>query len=121
MACSFFTPQDMTYATYGGPYGMFQPPPPPHPNMMNGGGLGVGGDPNVPYRGPLNVTDPRFAAKYGNPYLAPAPNSIGGGVEAGGVDPTIPMMGASPQMAQRYPYATLNNRGYSNGNHRYKL
>ena len=34
-------------------------------------------------------------------------------VMAGG---SIMGVGASPQMQQRYPYATLNNRGYTNGN-----
>ena len=96
---------------------MFQPPPPPHPNMMNGvdpaAAAAAGGVYNN--RGGLNVADPRFAAKYGNPYLAPAPS-------AGGMDPASMggMMGGnpSPQVAQRYPYATLNNRGYTNGNQR---
>ena len=90
--CFFF--QDMGYP----PFGYYQPPPPPlHPNM-------AAVDPNISYRG-LNVTDPRFAAKYGNPYLRSA---------AGGLPevPQVPL--GSPQMPQRgYPYATLNNRAYS--------
>lgn len=46
------------YAT--NPYGAsYPPPPPPHANVV---------DPNLAFNG-LNVTDPRYAAKYGNPYL----------------------------------------------------
>jgi len=75
---------------YAAPYGLYQPPPPPpHPGnpMM---------DPNIAFNG-LTVTDPRFAAKYGNPYL-----------RAGQAGPDM----GSPQMNPRnYPYATLN-RGY---------
>ncbi len=41
-----------------------QPPPPPPPGILQGSN----GDVNGGYRG-LNVVDPRFAAKYGNPYL----------------------------------------------------
>lgn len=80
----------------GYPFGYYQPPPPPpHPNLI---------DPNVSYRG-LNVTDPRFAAKYGNPYLRNPPTEV---------PPHMPvdMAEGSPQMPPRgYPYATLNNRG----------
>lgn len=41
-----------------------QPPPPPPPGILQGSN----GDINGGYRG-LNVVDPRYAAKYGNPYL----------------------------------------------------
>ena len=88
--------QDMGY-----PFGYYQPPPPPpHPNIL---------DPNLSYRG-LNVTDPRFAAKYGNPYL----RSTAGPPEV----PQMPQVQlGSPQMPPRgYPYATLNNRGYPSPN-----
>ena len=68
---------------YGGPYNLYQPPPPPpHPNLMD------------PAFNGLNVSDPRFAAKYGNPYLRSQPEM-------------------SPQMTTRnYQFATLN-RGYT--------
>ena len=91
--CFFF--QDMGYP----PFGYYQPPPPPlHASLAV--------DPNISYRG-LNVTDPRFAAKYGNPYL----RSAGGPPPE--IVPQVPL--GSPQMPQRgYPaYATLNNRAYS--------
>merc|ERR1712107_98593 len=63
--------QPTNFANYqmdmGYPFGYYQPPPPPpHPNLI---------DPNVSYRG-LNVTDPRFAAKYGNPYLRNPPTEV---------------------------------------------
>ena len=67
--------------------GLYQPPPPPHPNY----------DPNLTF-GSLNVSDPRYAAKYGNPYLR------------------ADMVGSSPspQVAPRhYPYATMGSRGYA--------
>ena len=47
--------------------------------------------------GSLNVSDPRYAAKYGNPYLRAVPPEV---------------MGNSPQMTPRhYPYATMSPRG----------
>ena len=81
----------MGYQPYGGPYGMYQPPPPPPAHIM---------DPTLAFNG-LNVTDPRFAAKYGNPYLrAPVPPDM------------PPNNMGSPQMNPRnYSFATLN-RGY---------
>ena len=83
--------QDVGYQPYGGPYGMYQPPPPPPAHIM---------DPTLAFNG-LNVTDPRFAAKYGNPYLrAPVPPDM------------PPNNMGSPQMNPRnYSFATLN-RGY---------
>merc|ERR1719266_2432551 len=70
---------------------MYQPPPPPPAHIM---------DPTLAFNG-LNVTDPRFAAKYGNPYLrAPVPPDM------------PPNNMGSPQMNPRnYSFATLN-RGY---------
>jgi hypothetical protein len=90
----------MGYAPYGVPYGLYQPPPPPppHPNNLVNPNEVVYGN-----RG-LNVTDPRYAAKYGNPYLR---SSEAPGAGSGG----SPILG-SPHMNPRYPYATLNNRGY---------
>lgn len=72
------------------PYGLYQPPPPPHPNYD--AHLSIGS---------LNVSDPRYAAKYGNPYLRAA------------VPPEV--MGNSPQMTPRhYPYATMGPQvGYA--------
>ena len=67
---------------------MYQPPPPPHPNF----------DPNLSF-GSLNVSDPRYAAKYGNPYLRTMPPEV---------------VSNSPQVAPRsYPYATMSPRGYA--------
>lgn len=71
--------------SYGNPYGAsYPPPPPPHPNIV---------DPNLAFNG-LNVTDPRYAAKYGNPYLRQQ----------------VP---ESPQ--RNYNFATLNRQAYPQG------
>ena len=85
----------MGYQAYGPPYGMYQPQPPPPAHIM---------DPSLAFNG-LNVTDPRFAAKYGNPYLrAPVP-------------PDMPPPGptqhmGSPQMNPRnYSFASLSRGG----------
>ena len=84
----------MGYQAYGPPYGMYQPPPPPPAHVMGN---------NLAFKG-LNVTDPRCAAKYGNPYLR------GPGVPPD-MPPTPRNMG-SPQMNPRnYSFATLD-RGY---------
>ena len=84
----------MGYQAYGPTYGMYQPPPPPPAHVM---------DPNLAFNG-LNVTDPRYAAKYGNPYL------LGPGVPP--VMPHTPGNMGSPKMNPRnYSFATLD-RGY---------
>ena len=73
-------------------YGYAPPPPPLHPNQMDpfnqSASNGVPQPSNgAQYRG-LNVTDPRFAAKYGNPFLRTTPptqmNANGGGGGGGG-------------------------------------
>ena len=84
MANHHLSYQDMQGYPY--PYGLYQPPPPPHPNYD--AHLSIGS---------LNVSDPRYAAKYGNPYLRAMP------------PPEV--MGNSPQMTPRhYPYATMGPR-----------
>ena len=81
----------MGYQAYGPPYGLYQTPPPPPAHVM---------DPSLAFNG-LNVTDPRFAAKYGNPYLrAPVPPDM------------PPTNMGSPQMDPRnYSFASLNRAG----------
>ena len=112
--------QDLGYNDgYGGygPYGLAyqaqgQPPPPPpplHPSQLNGNG-------NVdPYNRGLNVTDPRFAAKYGNPYLRTSPTT--GGPVNGSPMMSGPGRYNTQQQQQPRQYATLyggrNNGSYS--------
>ena len=87
-------PMDVGYQAYVPPYGMYQPPPPLPANVM---------DNNLAFDG-LNVTDPRYAAKYGNPYL-----------RGPGVPPDMPHtpgnMGSPKMNPRNYSFATLN-RGY---------
>jgi hypothetical protein len=66
------------YGGYG-PYGLayqaqVQPPPPPPPPAHPANGSH---DPGLQsFNRGLNVTDPRFAAKYGNPYLVRRQSSV---------------------------------------------
>ena len=106
------------YGSYG-PYGLaYQaqaqpppPPPPPHPSQMNGAG---NSDPAAIYNRGLNVVDPRFAAKYGNPYLRTSPTA---GTNPGG----SPMLqGRMKQQQQQQPqqrgYATMYGRSNAAAN-----
>lgn len=108
------------YGGYG-PYGLaYQaqaqpppPPPPPHPSQMNGAG---NPDPAAIYNRGLNVVDPRFAAKYGNPYLRTSPTA---GPNPGG-SPMLqgrmkPQQGTQQSHQQR-GYATMYGRSNAGAN-----
>ena len=95
------------------PHHQDQPPPPPMHHMDMAGG---NGEVLNSFRG-LNISDPRYAAKYGNPYLRQGtPSAQGTNVNAAAAT-------SSPQMARTVnfastvgrPYATLNTRPGNNG------
>ncbi|XP_059093510.1 irregular chiasm C-roughest protein-like [Tigriopus californicus] len=100
-------------SNYNPNYGYLPPPPPPHPShqLMAQGSTHLPENGN-PYNG-LNVSDPRYSAKYGNPYLRTSNNSMHGSPQMN--------LRTSPRPVKNLnnngrPYATLNNRlGSNNG------
>lgn len=101
-------------SNYNPSYGYLPPPPPPHPSHQlmahSGSHLPENGS---QYNNGLNVSDPRYSAKYGNPYLRTSNTSMHGSPQMNLRTSPRPVKNLNNNGRQ---YATLNNRmGSNNG------
>ena len=93
-------------SAYGSSY--LPPPPPPHPNVINAAHFeNNGAHAYSNGGGVLNVNDPRYAAKYGNPYL-PSSN--------GSLPPPRPPSPSSAHLGAPSHTGSLQRPGYHHQN-----